>query len=80
MRRKYKLGNEYGSVCSWKEKITMMRNEKNWEEEVSSKSTLKWYKLARNGAGMEMYVRSGHGKEGVDYVQSEHWFSWVVRG
>ena len=39
---------------SWKEKIKM-RNEKDWEEEVSSKSTLKWYKLAKNGAGVERY-------------------------
>ena len=50
LRRKYELGSEYGSVCSWKEKIKM-RNKKDWEEEVSSKTTLKWYKLAKNGAG-----------------------------
>ena len=30
------------SVCSWKEKIKM-KNEKDWVEEVSSKSTLKQY-------------------------------------
>ena len=48
--RKCEQGNEYGSVCSWKEKIKM-RNEKDWVEEVSSKSTLMWYKLAKNGAG-----------------------------
>ena len=29
-------------MCGWKEKIKMMRNEKDWEEEVSGKSTLKW--------------------------------------
>ena len=40
MRRKNELGSEYRSVLSWKEKITM-KNEKDWEEEVSSKSTLK---------------------------------------
>ena len=57
MRRKYELDIEYGSVSSWKEKIKM-RNEKDWEEEVSSKSTLKWYKLAMNGAGMVKYLRS----------------------
>ena len=28
-----------------------MRNKKDWEEKVSSKSTLKWYKLAKNDAG-----------------------------
>ena len=50
LRRKYELGSEYGSVHSWKEKIKK-RNEKDWEEEVSSKSTLKLHKLAKNGAG-----------------------------
>ena len=53
-----------GSVCSWKEKIKM-RNEKARKEEVSSKSTLKWYKLAKNGAGVERYLRSVWGQEVV---------------
>ena len=44
----------YRSVRSWKEKIKM-RNEKGWEEEVSSKGTFKWYKLTKNGAGVERY-------------------------
>ena len=57
MRRKYELSSEYGSVHSWKEKIKM-RNEKDWEEEVSSKSTLKWYKMANNGARVESYLKS----------------------
>ena len=35
-----------------------MRTEKDWVEEVSSKSTLLRYKLAKNGAGMERYLRS----------------------
>ena len=41
--------------CSWKEKIKM-RYEKDWEEELSSKSTLKQYKLANNGAGVKRYL------------------------
>ena len=41
-------------MCSWKEKMKT-RNEKDWEEEVSSKSTLKWYKLAKNDAEVERY-------------------------
>ena len=45
------------SLHSWKEKIKM-RNEKDWEAAVSSKSTLKHYKLAMNGAGVERYLRS----------------------
>ena len=54
LRRKYELGSEYRSVRSWKEKIKM-RNEKDWEEEVSSK-TLKQYKLAKKGAWVESYL------------------------
>ena len=53
-RRKYELGGEYRSVRSWKEKIKM-RNEEDWVE-VSSNSSLKWYKLAKNGAGVERYL------------------------
>ena len=49
-------------MCSWKKKIKM-RNEKDWEE-VSSKSTLKQYKLA-NGARVERYLRSVLGQEFV---------------
>ena len=51
LRRKYELGSEYEPVHSWKERIKM-RNDKDWVEEVSSKSTLKWCKLAKNGAGL----------------------------
>ncbi len=43
-KQKYELDNEYRSVHSCKEKIET-RNKKDWEEEVSSKSTLKWNKL-----------------------------------
>ena len=52
---------------SWTEKIKM-RNEKDWEEEVSSKSTLKWYKLAKNGAGMARFLRSLQGQEVVQLL------------
>ena len=41
-----------------------MRN-KDWEEEVSSKSILKRYKLAKNGAGVERYLKSVQGQEVV---------------
>ena len=41
LRGKYELGNDYGSVHNWKENIKMKRNEKDWEEEISSKSTLR---------------------------------------
>ena len=64
LRKKYELGSEYRSVRSWKEKIKM-RNEKDWEEDVSSKSTLKQYKLAKKGAGVERYLGSVRGQEVV---------------
>ena len=41
----------------------MMRNGKDWVEEVSSKSTLKWCMLARNGARVERYLSSVQGQE-----------------
>ena len=50
LRKKYLLSNEYGSVVCLLVNIKT-RNEKNCVEEVSSKSTLKWYKLAMNGEG-----------------------------
>ena len=53
---KYELGSECGSLLSWKKK-TKLRNGKDWVEEVSSKSSLKRYKLAKNGAGVEMYFK-----------------------
>ena len=64
---------------SWKEKVKM-RNEKDWEEGVSSKSTLKWYKLVKNGAWMERYLRCVMGQEVVRLLFRQDWLSWVVRG
>ena len=61
LRRKYELGSEAGSMRCWKEKIKM-RNEKDWEEEISSKSTLK-HKLAKKGAWVERYLRSVQSQE-----------------
>ena len=62
LRRKYELGSEYGSVRSLKENIKM-RNEEDWEEEVSSKCTLKQNKLAKNWSrGGEVFrICSGSG-------------------
>ena len=34
-----------------------MRNEKDRVEDISSKRTLKQYKLAKNGAGVRRYLR-----------------------
>ena len=36
-------------MARWK---VRMRNEKDWVEDISSKNILKWYKLAKNGAGV----------------------------
>ena len=40
------------------------RNEKDWDE-VYKKSTLKWYRLAKDDTGVERYVRSVQGQESV---------------
>ena len=71
------LGSEYGSVHSWKERVKM-RNEKDWEEEVSSKSTLKQYKLAKNGVEVFKICAGSQSCEAA--VQTEDWFSWFVEG
>ena len=76
LRRKYELGSEYGSVCSWKEKVKM-RNE-DWVEEVSSLSTLKWYNLAKNGAwGGEVFEVCSVSGSCETVVQIADWLSWV---
>ena len=62
--RKYDLSNEYGLVHCWKENIKI-RNEKNWVEERSSKSTLKQCKLAKNDAVVERNLRSVQSQEFV---------------
>ncbi len=41
----------------------MARNEKDWEEEVYTKSTLKWYRLAKDDTGVEKYMRWVQRKE-----------------
>ena len=55
-----------------------MRNEKDWEEEVSSKSTLKQYKLAKNGVEVFKICAGSQSCEAA--VQTEDWFSWFVEG
>ena len=85
LRRKYELGSEYGSVCNWYGNDFLspspkMRNEKDWEEEVSSKSTLKWYKLAKNGTGCRGILGLCRVKKCEAAVQTEDWLSWVVGG
>ena len=42
LRRKFELDNKFKA-----------RNEKDWEEEIYTKSTLKWYNLANDCTGME---------------------------
>ena len=47
------------------EDMIKARNEKDWEEEVYKKSTLKWYRLAKDDVGVERYVRSVQGQASV---------------
>ena len=50
--RKYRLeGNERGSTQEWKERVHE-RNRRDWIEEVKGKSSLKWYQLAKEEAGL----------------------------
>ena len=50
LSRKFELDNEVGLVARLKNKIKA-RNEKNWDEEVYTKSILKRYKLKKDGTG-----------------------------
>ena len=62
-----------------KKKIKV-RNEKDWEEEVYTKGTLKWYRLGKDDAGVERCeVGAGSGECEVA-IQAEDWFSLVVGG
>ena len=78
LRRKYELIVSTG-LSSWKEKIKM-RNKKDWEEEVSSKGTLKQYKLAKNGAGVEVFKVCAGSRSCEASVQTEDCHSLVVGG
>ena len=55
LRRKYEL-DEVGSVHQWKMKIKK-RNFCDWEKEVESKSSLRWYMFEKDD-GTERYTRS----------------------
>ena len=65
LRRKIKLDNEGGLVGKLKNKIKV-KNEKDREEEAYTKSTLKWYRLAKDDTGVAVAV------------QAEDWFTQVV--
>ena len=41
------------------------RNEKDWEEELYTKSTLKLYRVEKDDTGMERYVRSVLGQKSL---------------
>ena len=49
LRKMFERGWVLGKL---KNKIKV-RNEKDWEEKVYTKCTLKWYRLAKDGAGVE---------------------------
>ena len=50
MKRKFELDNKGELVGKLKNEIKA-RNEKDWEEEVYRKSTLKLYRLAKDDTG-----------------------------
>ena len=41
------------------------RNEKDWEEKLYTKSTLKWYRLAKDDIGVERYMGWIQGQKSV---------------
>ena len=73
LRRKFELDNEGWSVG----KLKNMINSPN--PEVYMKSTLKWYRLAKDDTRVERFVRSVQGQKS-EAVQAEDWFNWVVEG
>ena len=64
LRRKFELDSKGGLEGKLKKKIKA-RNEKDWEEEVYTKRTLKWSRLAKDGTGMKRYVSSVQGQLSV---------------
>ena len=46
----FELDSEGGLVGKLMNKIKA-RNEKDWEEEIYTKSTLKWYRLSKDDTG-----------------------------
>ena len=65
------------SVYSWKEKIKM-RNKKDSEEEVCSKSTLKrlsWQRMVQGGEVFMVGTGSGSCEAAI---QTEDWLSWII--
>ena len=63
--RKYGLeGRETGSAKEWKGRFHD-KNCRDWMEEIEGKSSLKWYQLVKEEAGLEEYTRSLAGQEGI---------------
>ncbi len=53
-----------GSVREWKEKIDEMNN-RDWIEEVEGKRSLRWYRMVKEEADLELYTRSLVGQESL---------------
>ena len=47
-----------------REVVGKLKNEK-YCEEIYTKSTLKWYRLAKDNTGVERYIRSVQGQESL---------------
>ena len=67
LRRNFELDNEGGLVGKLKIKIKV-RNERDLEEEVYTKSKLKWHMLGKGDTGLEIYVSLVQGKESVRFL------------
>ena len=57
-------GNGRESAQEWKERVHE-RNQWDSMEEVEGKTSLRWYQLAKEEAGLEVYTRSVVGYEGI---------------
>ena len=72
--------NNKGRLVGKLKNTIQTRNEKDWEEEVDAKSTLKRYRLAKDGTGVKRYKVGTCSGECKVAVQVEDWFIWVVGG
>ena len=53
---KRKFGMEGGSHATWRNYVRDLHEER-WQEEVGGKSSVKWYRLAKENFGEERYAK-----------------------
>ena len=64
LQRKYVITEEDQARREWKAKVEE-GNDQDWWEEVESKSSLGWYRMAKNEFRLENYIGSSQGQEAV---------------